>query len=54
MYGVLSRVKQLNGLLLTNKINDNLAKYPIRDDVLNEEKTVDEKHESLYFHKDLG
>ena len=33
VYVVLSRVKTLNGLLLTNKLKDHLAKFRLSDDL---------------------
>ena len=41
MYVALSRVNTLNGLLLTNTLNDYLAKLRISDNLLNEEKRLD-------------
>ena len=41
IYIVLSRVKTSNGLLLTNKFNDDLAKFRISDDLLKEDKILD-------------
>ena len=38
VYVVLSRVKTLNGLLLANKLNDNLTKYRISGDLKREMK----------------
>ena len=35
---VLLRVKTLNGLLLTNKLNDDMPKFRISDDLLKEKK----------------
>ena len=41
MHVVLSRVKTLNGLLLTNKLNDDLDKFRISDNLLKEDKRLD-------------
>ena len=42
IYVVLLRVNTLNGLLLTNRLNGDQAKYRIRDDILNKEKRLDD------------
>ena len=39
---VLSKVKTLNGLLLVNKLNDDLTKYQISDDLKREEEMLDD------------
>ena len=41
VYDVLSRVKTLNGLLLTNTLNDDLAKLRISDNLLKEDNRLD-------------
>ena len=41
VYVVLSRVNILNGLLLTNIMNNNLVKFRISDGLLKEEKRLD-------------
>ena len=41
VYSALSKVKTLNGLLLTNKLNDDLAKLRISFDLLKEYKGLD-------------
>ena len=41
VYVVLSRVNSLDGLLLTNKLNDDLEKLRISDDLLSEDKRLD-------------
>ena len=41
VYIVLSRVNALDGLLLPNKLNDDLAKFRISDDLLNDDKRLD-------------
>ena len=41
VYVVLSRVNTLNRLLLTNKLNYDLAKFQISDDVLKEDNILD-------------
>ena len=42
IYVVLSRVKTLKGLLLVNKLNDDLTKYQISDELKREEERLDE------------
>lgn len=41
MYGVLSKVKKLDGLLLANILNEDLVKFQIGDDLLSEDKILD-------------
>ena len=49
---VLSKVKTLNGLLLVNKLNDDLTKYQISDDLKREEERLDDLDEE--FHIDIN
>ena len=47
IYVILSRVKTLNGLLLVNKLNDDLTKYRISDGLKREDERIDDLDEQL-------
>jgi len=52
VYIVLSRVKTLRGLFLLNKLNDDLTKYQISDDLKREDVRLDELDE--HFRVDIN
>ena len=52
IYMVLSKVKTLNRLLLVNKLNDDLTKYQISDDLKRDEERLDDLDEE--FHIDIN
>ena len=47
VYVILSRVKTLRGLFLVNKLNDDLTKYQISDDLKREDERLDDLDEQF-------